>query len=109
MKKTNFMKKAKLKKKVAKKRVAAPKLKLLKPIGEIKHFYGNIKVAIVKFLKPVKVGAKLEIRGATTNFIFTVGSMQFDHKPITQAKPKALVGIKVPKRVREGDGVFVAK
>src|SRR5262249_2228718 len=71
--------KAKISKKVktAKSRLARPK-----PVGKVTHFFGNIEVAIVKFNKPVKVGARVEFKGATTDFSETIKSMQFDHKPI---------------------------
>jgi translation elongation factor EF-1alpha len=87
---------------VAKKSVA-------KPIGLVIHFYGNIKVAVVKFKKSVKVGAKIEFRGATTNFSQDIKSMQFDHKDIKVAPKGKQVGMKVSKRVREGDEIYEIK
>ncbi|HEY4523905.1 MAG TPA: translation elongation factor-like protein [Candidatus Paceibacterota bacterium] len=80
-----------------------------KPVGKVTHFFGGIKVAIVKFKKPVKVGAVLYFKGATTDFSQTVDSMQFNHQPIKTAKPNTQVGLKVSKRVREGDEVFMEK
>ena len=107
MKKTKT--KSKPKKKAIKRKVVAAIKKGPKPIGVVKHFFGKIKVAIIRFAKTVPVGATIEVRGATTNFRFTIDSMQFDHKPVKHAKPKKLIGIKVPKRVREGDNVFLSK
>jgi len=104
MKKTK--KKSKPKRKPA---VRKPvKIKKEKPIGVVTHFYGEIKVAIVKFKKAVKVGTALYYKGATTDFKETVKSMQYDHKPITTAPKGKQIGIKVGKRVREGDEVFAA-
>lgn len=80
-----------------------------KPIGKVTHFYGKIKVAIIKFNKPVKVGTDVVIRGATTEFKQTIASMQWDHEPIKIAKKGKEVGIKIKKKVHEGDGVFLAK
>lgn len=77
-----------------------------KPIGEVTHFYNHIGVAIVKFKKPVKAGARLRFFGATTDFEETVKSMQFDHKPIAVAPKGKQIGVKLGKRVREGDGVY---
>jgi len=96
-------------KKAAKKAVAKakPPMKVEKPIGVVTHFYGNIKVAIVKFKKPVKSGSKLCFCGATTDFDQVVKSMQYDHKEIAVAPKGKEVGIKVNKRVREGDEVFL--
>jgi U32 family peptidase len=80
-----------------------------KPIGAITHFFGDIKVAIVKFKKPTKIGARLYFKGATTDFEDTIKSMQYDHKAIEVAPKGKEVGIKVKSKVREGDEVFEAK
>jgi len=77
-----------------------------KSIGKVTHFYDKIKVAIVKFKKTVKVGAEVSIRGKSTDLVFTIGSMQFDHKPVKIAQKNKEVGIKVKKEVREGDEVY---
>ncbi len=97
-KKSASKKPAKTAKKVVKK----------KPIGVVTHFYGDISVAIVKFNKKVGVGTALKFMGATTDFEHQIESMQFDHKPIEFAKKGQEVGIKVKKRVREGDAVHHA-
>lgn len=102
--------KKKIVKKAVKKKVTAKKVtkKVLakpanKPIGVVTHYFAKIKVAIVKFKQPVKIGSKFGFRGATTNFDQIISSMQFDHKPVLVAKKGAEIGIKVNKRVREGD------
>ena len=79
-----------------------------KPIGAVTHYYTHIGVAIVKFKKPVAVGAKVKFKGATTDFEETIHSMQYDHKPIQAAKKGQEVGIKVGDKVREGDEIFEA-
>jgi len=84
------------------------KKKVLKPIGAVTHFYTGIKVAIVKFKKPVRVGAELQFKGATTDFKETVKSMQYDHEAIKIAPKGKLIGVKVKKRVRPGDEVYEA-
>ncbi len=89
-------------KKAAVKKVAAPK-----PVGVVTHYFAKIKVAIIKFKQPVKVGTEVALRGATTDFNHKIASMQFDHKPISVAKKGQEVGIKVGKRVREGDEIFL--
>ncbi|MBI2888731.1 MAG: translation elongation factor-like protein [Candidatus Liptonbacteria bacterium] len=95
------------KKTVKKVKKASPKkVVVAKPIGEVTHFYGHISVAIVKFKKAVKPGVKLQYKGATTDFAEVAKSMQYDHKPIAAAKKGQEVGIKVKKKVREGDEVF---
>ena len=99
------MQKRKIIKKSAKKTVV--KLKAVnKPIGTVTHYYGGIKVGIFKFTKPVKIGEEICVKGATTDFKQTINSIQFDHKPIASAQKGKEVGIKVKKKVREGDEVF---
>ncbi|MEK7137872.1 MAG: hypothetical protein AAB787_00030 [Patescibacteria group bacterium] len=95
-----------VKKKAVKKKLVLAKVKREKPIGEVTHFFGKIKVAIVKFKAPVKVGAEVWFKGATTDFSQVIQSMQFDHKPVSVAKKDKEIGIKVKKQVREGDLVF---
>ncbi|MAF79937.1 hypothetical protein CL629_02570 [bacterium] len=77
-----------------------------KPIGEVTHYYGDLGVAIVKFTKTVKVGEKIQFKGATTDFEEAIKSMQYDHKEVDKAKKKQEVGIKVGDKVREGDEVY---
>ena len=77
-----------------------------KPVGVVTHFYKKIGVAIVKFNKTVPAGTKVAFKGATTDFEETIGSMQYDHKPIEEAPKGKQVGIKVDEAVREGDLVY---
>lgn len=81
--------------------------KMEKPVGRVTHYFRKIKVAIVKFSKPVRAGALLYFRGATTDFKQEAESLQYNHKPLRTAPKGKQVGIKVLKRVREGDKVYV--
>src|SRR5574343_657253 len=74
--------------KPAKKSLAKPaKVKKEKPIGEILHYYDNIKVAVIKCKDAICVGQELHIVGGEdTDFSQKIASMQFDHKPIKKAK-----------------------
>jgi len=98
-------------KKTVKKTVAkaAKAPKAPKPIGVVTHFYGHISVAIVKFNKAVKQGEQVHFRGATTDLIQAIDSMQFDHKEIPVAKKGQEVGIKVSDKVRDGDEVYASE
>ena len=78
----------------------------IKPIGKVTHYFTSIKVAIVKFKRPVGVGEIVRFEGATTKFSMKIVSMQFDHVAVKVAKKNQQMGIKVTKRVREGDSVF---
>ena len=99
-KKTKKASKGTVKKKVVK------KVLKLKPIGRVTHFFGKIKVAIVKFNKKVPVGKTLHFKGATTDFKDVIKSMQYEHKSIKSAPKGKQVGIKVKRQVREGDEVY---
>ncbi|MBI4193088.1 MAG: hypothetical protein HY536_00495 [Candidatus Colwellbacteria bacterium] len=89
-------------KRAATKAARAPR----KPIGKVTHYYTNIGVAIVKFVKPVRTGATVNFKGATTDFTQELVSLQYDHKPLTLAPKGKEVGVKVQERVRDGDHVF---
>lgn len=80
-----------------------------KPIGEVTHFYGGLGVAIVKFNQEISDGANVTFQGATTDFSQNLESMELDRKPIQKAPKGKEIGIKVKKKVREGDGVFLNK
>lgn len=101
----------KLKKKpaAAKKKKARSSGGAAKPVGKIIHFYNHISVAIIKFNTKIKIGARLEFKGATTDFSDMLKSMQYDHKPIVIAPKGKEIGVKVKKRVREGDLVYLVK
>jgi len=75
-------------------------------IGEVTHYYSHLEVAIVKFSRKVKVGEAAHFKGATTDFVEKIGSIQFDHKDIDEAKKGQEVGIKVSEKVRQGDKVY---
>jgi hypothetical protein len=99
----------KVAKKVGPRKTAAKAVavaKPVKPIGVVTHFYTAIKVAIIKFKQPVKAGTTVAIRGTTTDFNQKIASMQFDHKALSVAPKNKEVGVKVSKRVREGDQIF---
>ena len=99
---------AKKAKRTTKKAVACTAVKKNKPIGTVTHFYNEISVAIVRFKENVPLGTVLYFKGATTDFKHPVKSMQYDHQPVTIAPKGKQIGIKVPKRVREGDNVHRA-
>ncbi|RJQ14524.1 translation elongation factor-like protein [Candidatus Parcubacteria bacterium] len=77
-----------------------------KPIGEITHYYSNLGVGIIKLKAVLKVGDKIKLVGATSNFEQEVESIQIEHKQVQTAKKGDVVGIKVKDKVREGDLVY---
>ena len=106
---TRKTKTKKAKPKAKKKTVSKKTPKVEKPIGQVTHFFTHIKVAVIKFKVPFRAGGVVRFKGATTDFAQNLSSMQYDHKPIAVAKKGQGVGVKVVKRVREGDMVFVEK
>lgn len=79
-----------------------------KKIGEVTHFYTDIKVAIVKLDEDLKVGDSVYFEGATTDFKQEIDDMEYDHEKVEEASGGQEVGIKVKDRVREGDEVYLA-
>ncbi|NCN52965.1 hypothetical protein GW950_00700 [Candidatus Wolfebacteria bacterium] len=77
------------------------------PIGEVTHYYGKLGVAIVKFNKDVSTGKNITFQGATTDFSQDVSEMELDHKKVNFAPKGKEVGMKVKKKVREGDKVYL--
>ncbi len=77
-----------------------------KKIGEIKHYYNKIGVAVIHVLDTIKVGDRLKISGHDHEFEQELGSMQIEHEKINSAKKGDDVGIKVDQPVKEGDEIY---
>jgi len=91
---------------MAEEKVEEQKEEIKDKIGEVSHFFDKLQVAIIKLSAPLKVGDKVRIKGATTDFEQNVDSIQLDHESLEEAKSGQEVGIKVSQKTREGDGVF---
>jgi putative protease len=77
-----------------------------KPIGKIAHYFTKISVAVIDLSDELKVGDRISIEGATSNFEQAVNSMQIEHDDVRSATAGQSVGMKVDQRVRQGDLVF---
>ncbi|MBL7147419.1 MAG: translation elongation factor-like protein [Nanoarchaeota archaeon] len=77
-----------------------------KPVGKVFTYYSNIGVAAIDLTGTLKVGDKILIKGATTNFEQKLDSMQIEHKSVKSAKKGQSIGIKVKDKVRPNDMVF---
>ena len=76
-------------------------------IGFVSNYFSKISVAAIEITDgTVSVGDTLHFVGHTTDFEFTVHSMQIEHKSVTDAKKGDSVGIKVSEKVRERDKVY---
>ena len=78
----------------------------MEQIGVVTHFFSNIGVAAIKLSGELKVGDKVKIQGATTDFETVINSMQIDRNPVDVAKAGDEIGIKVPDKTRKKDSVF---
>ncbi|MFH1420547.1 MAG: hypothetical protein ABIG30_01110 [Candidatus Aenigmatarchaeota archaeon] len=75
-------------------------------IGKIMHFYNKIGVAAIELTGELKVGDTLHVKSDSTDFTFTVESMQIEHESVTEAGAGDQVGIRVPETVHENDKLF---
>jgi putative protease len=75
-------------------------------IGKVTHFFNRISVAVIELTDKLRIGDKIHIKGATTDFVQEVKSMQINHKPVEEANPGDDIGLLVEDRVREGDIVY---
>ena len=75
-------------------------------IGTVTHYFSGLMVAAVTLRAPLSVDERIHIRGHTSNWEQTVGSMQVDHQSVTSAGPGDDVAIKVDGHVRDGDLIF---
>jgi len=78
----------------------------LEEVGEVSHYYSRIGVAVVELKKPLSVGDKILISGATTHFEQNVQSMQIEHKDVKKARKGQSIGLKVDEKVRKNDVVY---
>ncbi len=88
---------------------AAPKPvePILVPAGEITHYFSKIMVCVVKVTgTSLNVGERINIRGAHTDFIQKVGSLQIESVDVRTARKGQLVGLKTDQVCRVGDQVF---
>ncbi len=75
-------------------------------VGEVIKFFAKPSVAAIKVTAALKIGDELHFKGATTDFVQVVESMQIDNADVTEVKSGALVGIKIKDKVRPGDVVL---
>ncbi|MBI2135230.1 hypothetical protein HYU09_04510 [Candidatus Woesearchaeota archaeon] len=87
------------------KKKAAEK-ELGKKVGKITHYYTNIGVAVVELSDTLKVGDKIKIKGATSDFAQKVESMQIEQDKIQEAKKGQSIGLKVKEHARQHDVVY---
>ena len=77
-----------------------------KKVGKVTHYYTNIGVAVIELSSTLKVGDKIKIKGATSDFEQKVNSMQIEHEKVEEAKKGKSIGLKTKKHVRQNDVVY---
>ncbi|MBM4143421.1 MAG: hypothetical protein FJ225_07520 [Lentisphaerae bacterium] len=75
-------------------------------IGVVSHFFDKIGVAAIELTGDLAVGDTIHIKGHTTDFTTTIGSIQIEHESVRKAGRGEGVGIKVAEKVRQHDKVF---
>ena len=78
-------------------------------IGEVMSFYSHIDVIAIQLSAPLKIGDKIHVKGATTDFTQKIDSMQIEHKKVTSTKKGDSVGIKIKDKARKNDKVYKAE
>ncbi len=77
-------------------------------IGIVSKFYPKLNVALIKLTeKELKLNEEIYIEGKTTYLKQKVESMEIENKQVKNGKKGTEVGIKVEKKVKKGDNVFI--
>ncbi len=77
-------------------------------VGDITHYFNRIQVIVLEIKNgSLKSGDKILIKGAKTNFIQPVKSMQIESIEVKTAKKGQIIGLKVEKDAQVGDKVFL--
>ena len=77
-----------------------------KKVGKVFKFFSNIGVAAIGLSDILKVGDKIKIKGATTDFEEVIKSMQIRNQSVSSAKAGDEIGIKLNEKVRPNDVVY---
>jgi putative protease len=75
-------------------------------IGKVIHYYPRIGVAAVVLEGHIAKGDTVHICGPHEDFYQPVTSMEIEHTPIAEAEKGQDIGIRVTRRVHEGDIVY---
>ena len=79
-------------------------------IGVITHYYSHLSVAVVQVNKDeLRTGDQIHVKGHTTDFTQTVGSMEYEHQHVDRAAAGQSVGLKIADHARQHDIVYVVK
>ncbi|MDF2956130.1 translation elongation factor-like protein [Candidatus Alkanophaga liquidiphilum] len=76
-------------------------------VGRVTHYFPKISVAVVELVSDLKLGDRIKIEGATTDFEQEVTSMEIEKQKIEHARAGQSIGLKVINKVRENDKIYV--
>ena len=76
--------------------------------GSVEHYYPKAEVAVIDLAhRGIRKGDSILIEGDTTYYEGTVDSLEVENKKIKKAQKGDRVGLRVQKRVRKNDKVYV--
>jgi translation elongation factor EF-1alpha len=79
-------------------------------VGSVIHFFPHVKVAVIKVDQgSISVGDVIRIKGHTSDFRQKIKSMEIEHETMDSVSKGQEVAIKVKKRARIGDQVFMPR
>ncbi|MCK4719540.1 U32 family peptidase C-terminal domain-containing protein [bacterium] len=80
------------------------------PVGEVTHYYGKPMVAVIELSGEISNGDKIEVKGATTEFVMTVEGIRNDaEEPVEVGNAGEKVAFKTPEKARPGDKIWLIK
>ncbi len=79
-------------------------------VGKVVHYFPKVKAAVIGIEKnSLSVGDRIKIKGYSGEFDQEVKSMQVEHETVEQASVGGEVAIKVRKKARRGNRVFLLR
>jgi hypothetical protein len=74
--------------------------------GQVVNYYRTIGVASIRVNDVLEVGDSIHIKGHTTDFEQTVGSLQIGHRMVNRVSAGEIAGLKVKDFVRKHDCIY---
>ena len=79
-------------------------------VGKVVHYFDKANVTAIKLVSDLKVGENISIIGNTTGIINSkIDSIEIKNKKVEKAGKGDEIGIKVPKKVKKNDEVYLIK
>jgi hypothetical protein len=75
-------------------------------VGRVVRYWDGAGAAGVEVLSTIRIGDVLHVSGSSTDFVQQVRSIERKHLKVTEGREGTRVGLKVDRRVCEGDEVY---